>query len=69
MAGSILNGVEPIDEFFGLVGGMMFGPEKEVGSLYDHPYRSKGEIKETALKEARRVTAYIQKELFPIHGI
>jgi acetoin utilization protein AcuC len=69
LAWSILNGVEPMDEFAGLVGGMMFGPEKEVGSLYDHPYRSKGEIKETALKEARRVTAYIQKELFPIHGI
>jgi acetoin utilization protein AcuC len=69
LAWSILNGVEPMDEFAGLVGGMMFGPEKEVGSLYDHPYRSKGEIKETALKEARRVTAYIQKKIFPIHGI
>lgn len=69
LAWSILNDVEPMDEFAGLVGGMMFGPEKEVGSLYDHPYRSEGEIKETALREARRVTNYIQKELFPIHGI
>jgi acetoin utilization protein AcuC len=69
LAWSILNGVEPMDEFVGLVGGMMFGPEKEVGSLYDHQYRSKGEIKEKAFKEARRVTAYIQKEIFPIHGI
>lgn len=69
LAWSILNRVEPMDEFAGLVGGMMFGPEKEVGSLYDHPYRSKGEIKEKALKEAKRVATYIQKELFPIHGI
>jgi acetoin utilization protein AcuC len=69
LAWSILNRVEPMDEFAGLVGGMMFGPEKEVGSLYDHPYRSKGEIKERALKEAQKVTAYIQKELFPIHGL
>jgi acetoin utilization protein AcuC len=69
LAWSILNHLEPKDEFAGLVGGMMFGPEKEVGSLYDHPYRSKGEIKEKALKEAQRVTAYIQKEIFPIHGI
>jgi acetoin utilization protein AcuC len=68
-AWSILNHVEPMDEFAGLVGGMMFGPEKELGSLYDHPYRSKGEIKEKALKEAKRVATYIQKELFPIHGI
>ncbi len=69
LAWSILNGIEPMDEFAGLVGTMMFGPEKEVGSLYDHHYRSKGEIKETALREAQRVTDYFQKELFPIHGI
>jgi hypothetical protein len=25
---------------------MMFGPEKEVGSLYDHPYRNQGEFKD-----------------------
>ncbi|MGD9041986.1 MAG: acetoin utilization protein AcuC [Desulfobacteraceae bacterium] len=69
LAWSILNRVEPMDEFAGLVGGMMFGPEKEVGSLYDHPYRSKGEIKERAMKEAQRVTAYLKKEVFPLHGI
>jgi acetoin utilization protein AcuC len=69
LAWSILNHVEPMDEFAGLVGGMMFGPEKEVGSLYDHPYLTEGETKEKALKQARRVTAYIQKELFPLHGI
>jgi acetoin utilization protein AcuC len=69
LAWSILNRVEPMDEFAGLVGGMMFGPEKEVGSLYDHPYRSKGKIKERALEEAQRVTAYIRREVFPIHGI
>ena len=69
LAWSILNRVEPTDEFAGLVGGMMFGPEMEVGSLYDHPYQSKGEVKEKAIKEARRVASYIQKEIFPIHGI
>jgi acetoin utilization protein AcuC len=69
LAWSILNRVEPTDEFAGLVGGMMFGPEMEVGSLYDHPYQSKGEVKEKALEEARRVAAYIQKEIFPIHRI
>ena len=69
LAWSILSRVEPEDEFAGLVGGMMFGPEKEVGSLYDHPYHSEGDTKETAFKEARRVAAYIGKEIFPIHGI
>ena len=69
LAWSLLNHVEPMDEFAGLVGGMMFGPEMEVGSLYDSPYQSKGELKEKAFEEARKVVAYIQKEVFPIHGI
>jgi len=69
LAWAILNEVVPVDEFAGLVGGMMFGPEMEVGSLYDYPYLSEGEIKEKAVEEARRVVAYIQEEIFPIHGI
>ena len=69
LAWSILNHVEPTDEFAGLVGGMMFGPEMEVGSLYDHPFHSQGEIKKKAFEEARRVVAYIQQEIFPLHGI
>jgi acetoin utilization protein AcuC len=69
LAWSILNNLEPMDEFAGLVGGMMFGPEQEVGSLYDHPYQSKGEIKDKAFAEAQRVAAYIQKKIFPIHGL
>lgn len=69
LAWSILNRVEPVDEFAGLVGGMMFGPEMEVGSLYDHPFQTKGEIKEKAFEEARRVVAYLQEQVFPIHGL
>jgi len=69
LAWSILNNVEPTDEFAGLVGGMMFGPEMEVGSLYDHPYKSEGTVKKKAFDEARRVTDYISKNIFPIHRI
>jgi acetoin utilization protein AcuC len=69
LAWAILNEVVPIDEFAGLVGGMMFGPEMEVGSLYDYPYLSEGEIKDTAFQEARRVVTYIQDVIFPLHGI
>jgi hypothetical protein len=61
--------VEPADEFAGLVGGMMFGPEMEVGSLYDAPYQSKAEFKKKAFEEANRVVAFIRKEIFPMHGI
>jgi acetoin utilization protein AcuC len=69
LAWAILNDVQPEDDFAGLVGGMMFGPEKEVGSLYDTPYETKGELKEKAFQEARRVAGYIRSEVFPIHGI
>jgi acetoin utilization protein AcuC len=69
LAWAILNQVVPVDEFAGLVGGMMFGPEMEVGSLYDYPYLSEGEIKDKAFQEARRVVSYIQEEIFPLHKI
>jgi len=69
LAWGLLNNVEPVDEFSGLVGGMMFGPESEVGSLYDRPFLVQGEAKERAFEEARRVVAYIRKEIFPLHGI
>ena len=69
LAWAIMNHVVPVDEFAGLVGGMMFGPEMEVGSLYDYPYLSEGEIKEKAIQEARRVVAYIQKNIFPLHDL
>jgi len=66
---SLLNHVVPEDEFAGLVGGMMFGPEMEVGSLYDHPFKTQGDVKEKAVREARRVIEYIKEEIFPLHGI
>lgn len=69
LAWSALNRLEPTDEFAGLVGGMMFGPEMEVGSLYDHPYLTTGEAKEKAMLEGQRVVDYLQKNIFPIHGI
>jgi acetoin utilization protein AcuC len=69
LAWAILNHVDPVDEFAGLVGGMMFGPEMEVGSLFDHPFLTKGEAKDRALAEVERVVAYIQEKVFPVHRI
>jgi hypothetical protein len=48
---------------------MMFGPEMEVGSLFDRPFFTKGDVKEKALAEARRVVAFIRERVFPVHGI
>jgi len=69
LAWAALNNLEPVDEFAGLVGGMMFGPELEVGSLFDHPYVNAGESKDKAMIEARRVVEYLKNVVFPIHGI
>ncbi len=69
LAWAILNDLTPVDEFAGLVGGMMFGPEMEVGSLYDRPFLTEGEVKEKAFQEARRVVNYLQEVIFPLHGI
>lgn len=69
LAWAILNDLEPRDELAGLVGGMMFGPEMEVGSLLDAAHPSKGEVKERALEEAERVVKFIKEKVFPIHGI
>jgi len=69
LAWSILNEVEPEDEFAGIVGGMMFGPEMEVSSLYDVPRPATGQIKEKALAGAKEVVEFIKSQVFPLHGI
>ncbi len=57
---------EPEDALAGIVGGMMFGPEAEAGSLVDPPAFVDGERKAVAEKEGERVAAYIEKEVFPL---
>ncbi len=69
LAWSILNEVEPEDEFAGAVGGMMFGPEIEVGSLYDVPRPATGKVKERALAKAKESVEFIKSRVFPLHGI
>lgn len=69
LAWAILNDLEPKDELAGLVGGMMFGPEMEVGSLLDAPHPSCAEIREKAMQEAGRVVEFIREKVFPVHGI
>ena len=64
-----MTGQEPEDGYAGLVGGMMFGPEMEMGTLHDRPFRSQGEVREKAQKEADRVCAYLEEHLFPLWSL
>jgi len=69
IAWAVFCGLEPVDQYAGLVGGMMFGPEAEAGNLDDAPYVLEGEEKEACFGQARRVVDYLQKTVFPIHSI
>jgi hypothetical protein len=64
-----LNNLKPRDEYLGIIGGMMFGPELEAGDLYDKPVYTKGVVKERITKEIERVLEFIKQNVFPIHRI
>jgi acetoin utilization protein AcuC len=59
LAWGVLNDKEPRDEFAGLVGGMMFGPEMEVSSLYDKPHLVVGLEKDKIRKEVEETIEYL----------
>jgi acetoin utilization protein AcuC len=61
LAWAILNEVEPEDEFAGKVGGMMFGPEMEVSSLYDQPYAVTGPQKDSIRRDVEKTIEYLVK--------
>jgi acetoin utilization protein AcuC len=65
LAWATLNDIEPEDEFAGLVGGMMFGPETEVSSLHDRPYTVTGHKKDTLRREVDDMIAHLVKQ----HGL
>jgi acetoin utilization protein AcuC len=69
LAWGILNDLEPRDEYLGLVGGMMFGPEIEVGSLQDKTVYIKGSTRERVNQEIDRILAFLRENVFPIHKI
>ena len=66
---AVMNEIKPEDAFLGVVGGMMYGPEADSGSLEkDTPIYSKGAEKETIQKEVDGVVNYIKKTVFPLLG-
>ena len=59
LAWALLNNIEPKDEFAGLVGGMMYGPEMEVSSLHDRPYTVTGSQKDVIRKEMDKTIKFL----------
>ena len=65
---AVMNNIEPEDTFAGLVGGMMFGPELESGSLKEALRYTTGAEKEGIQKEVERVVDVVKKSVFPLLG-
>jgi len=64
LAWSIFCDLKPEDHYAGSVGGMMYGDEKSLGSLYDPPFKTHGYKKEKCLNEAERVVSFLEKLIF-----
>ena len=69
LAWAVLNGLEPRDEFAGVVGGMMFGPEADAGEIYDKKFVTGGRAKEQIRLEVDRVLSSLKNTVFPLHRI
>ncbi len=69
IAWAALCGLEPLDAYAGLIGGMMYGPEAHSGTLRDNPYVVSGNLKDQCLEYARDMVANLKHNVFPIHGI
>ncbi len=61
--------IEPRDYYAGVVGGMMYGPEAQSGSLEDEPFLIEGRQKEQCMAHAKDVVRFIRELLFPLHRI
>ena len=69
LAWAEICGITPHDHYAGIVGGMMYGPEAQSGTLRDDPYVVTGQLKEQCSEYAHDMVNYITKNIFPIHGI
>jgi acetoin utilization protein AcuC len=66
LAFAAMCGIEPEDEFAGLVGGRMYGTE--IGGLRDMQIATRGEVKERAREAAEAAVRQIHEVVFPVLG-
>ncbi len=65
---SVFTGREVVDQFAGLIGGMMYGPELDLISfLKEEPVSGKG--KEACMRSVERVVNFVKERVFPIFGL
>jgi acetoin utilization protein AcuC len=69
LAWAVLHDAEPQSDYYGQVGARLAAAVTEGASLRDsHPFISTAKIAE-ARAEAHRVLNYIEKHIFPLHGL
>jgi len=69
LAWSVLNGIEPVDYFQGLVGGAVDGYDMAVDQLYDEPYNLPQGVRKDVDKYLDGKIDFIKEKIFPTHGI
>lgn len=68
IAYSVFTGRKIEDQFAGIVGGMMFGPETDIFELMDERYDSDPKRKDLCMKAIERVIKFLKDRLSPIFG-
>jgi acetoin utilization protein AcuC len=68
LAWAAMNGIELVNPYAGVIGGLLAGPEIEGGDLTDMHIYVTGPTKERNTKEIDRIITYIKETVFPIIG-
>ncbi|MCS7281607.1 MAG: hypothetical protein NZ583_08355 [Desulfobacterota bacterium] len=69
IAYSVFTKRKILDQYAGLVGGMMYGPEVDLFYFLNEEFEDNPKIKALSMKKAEEVVSFIKKNVFPIFGI
>lgn len=69
LAWSLLNGIEPADEYAGSVGPGVYGHGQSVDKLRDEPHRISDALKKPVNNYINTKLDYIMEHVFPVFGI
>lgn len=68
VAFSVFTGRQIVDQFAGVVGGMMYGPEVDLMEFLDERFNVEEGLKKRCMRAAERVVEFIRKNVFPVLG-
>jgi acetoin utilization protein AcuC len=69
LAWGLLNGIEPVDEYAGIVGPAVYGHGQSFDKLWDEPHRISDALKKPVNNYINTKLDYIMEHVFPVFGI